>query len=43
MSKEILTTDKNTKSDWKKVIEFIIELLKLIIAGFLGGSASGLI
>lgn len=27
------------KTNWKKVINFVIELLKLIIAGFLGGTA----
>lgn len=30
-------------STWKKVLNFVIEVLKLIVAGFLGGSASGLI
>lgn len=35
--------EKLTPSTWKKILNFTIELLKLIIAGFLGGSASGAI
>lgn len=27
---------------WKKVLNFVVEVLKLIIAGFLGGSTAGL-
>lgn len=34
--------EKMTPSSWKKVLNFVIEVLKLIVAGFLGGSASGL-
>lgn len=35
--------EKINPSTWKKVLNFVIEVLKLIVAGFLGGSASGLI
>lgn len=34
--------EKMTPSSWKKVLNFVIEVLKLVVAGFLGGSASGL-
>jgi hypothetical protein len=29
------------KGTWKKVLNFIVEVIKLIIAGFLGGTAGG--
>lgn len=31
-----------TPEGWKKVLNFVVEVLKLIIAGFLGGSTAGL-
>lgn len=44
MSKEILTQSENMdKSTWKKVLNFVVEIIKLIIAGFLGGETAGLI
>ncbi len=44
MSKEILTPSENMdKNTWKKVLNFVVEIIKLIIAGFLGGQTSGLL
>lgn len=44
MKKELLepveTMDKGT---WKKVLNFVVEIIKLIIAGFLGGETAGII
>lgn len=34
------TKDKQT---WKKVLNFVVEVIKLIILGFLGGSEAGII
>lgn len=37
-----MANENMDKAGWKKVIEFVIEVLKLIAAGFLGGSATTL-
>lgn len=39
--KEELTPDQ--KKTWSTVLKFVVEVVKLIIASFLGGSASTLI
>lgn len=41
MNKEELTPDQ--KKSWSTVLKFVVEVVKLIIASFLGGSASTLI
>lgn len=44
MSNNVLEPETGmSKETWKKVLNFTIELIKLIIAGFLGGSATNLI
>lgn len=44
MSKELLNTEtKMDKETWKKVLNFTIELIKLIIAGFLGGTGANVL
>lgn len=40
MPKELLQEPKDT---WKKVLNFIVEMIKLIIAAFLGSSGAGLV
>lgn len=38
-----MAEEKMDKSTWKKVLNFVVELIKLVIAGFLGGTTSGMI
>lgn len=41
MSKEILSPD--SEKTWKKILNFTVELIKLIIAAFLGGTTANII